>query len=133
MVTTPSEGSETKDRILAAGVAEFAAKGFAGARVDRIARQAQSNKRLIYHYFGSKEGLYEAVVTAVTASISAGDDSQPHVASPRAPTVGRLLLWAGLEGKAHAIAALVESRAREIAEAQPVSYTHLTLPTSFLV
>lgn len=51
----------TEQRILEAARAEFAAHGFAGARVERIARAADCNKQLIYHYFGNKEGLSRAV------------------------------------------------------------------------
>ena len=52
----------TRGRILSAALKEFAAKGFAGARVDPIARRAGINKRMLYHYFGSKEGLFKAVL-----------------------------------------------------------------------
>lgn len=52
----------TRSRILAAAAAEFAAKGHAGARVDAIARRAGTNKRMLYHYFTDKEGLYRAVL-----------------------------------------------------------------------
>jgi AcrR family transcriptional regulator len=52
----------TKARILAAATDEFAERGFAGARIDRIAACATSNKQLIYRYFGTKQGLYEAVM-----------------------------------------------------------------------
>jgi len=52
----------TRGRILAAAIAEFAAKGLAGARVDAIALRAGSNKRMLYHYFGDKEGLFRAVL-----------------------------------------------------------------------
>jgi AcrR family transcriptional regulator len=52
----------TRRRILAAALAEFSAKGFAGARVDAIARRARGNKRLLYHYFGNKEALFSAVL-----------------------------------------------------------------------
>jgi len=44
---------------------EFAAKGLAGARVNVIARESGANKRMIYHYFGSKEGLYQAALERV--------------------------------------------------------------------
>ena len=53
---------KTKARILAAATNEFAAKGFDGARVDRIARRAKTNKRMLYHYFGDKKALFEAIV-----------------------------------------------------------------------
>src|SRR4029453_968170 len=48
----------TRDRILAAALAEFSSEGFAGARVARIARRAKINKRMLYHYFGNKEDLF---------------------------------------------------------------------------
>ncbi|MGQ9366136.1 TetR/AcrR family transcriptional regulator [Azospirillum sp. ST 5-10] len=52
----------TRARILEAAHREFATKGFEGARIDVIAETAQANKRMIYHYFGDKEGLYVAVL-----------------------------------------------------------------------
>jgi TetR/AcrR family transcriptional regulator len=52
----------TRERILSAALKEFAAKGFAGARVDAIAARANINKRMLYHYFGDKEGLFKAVL-----------------------------------------------------------------------
>jgi TetR/AcrR family transcriptional regulator len=54
----------TKARILAAAWHEFAQKGFAGARVDAIAARSGANKRMIYHYYGDKEGLFVAVLEA---------------------------------------------------------------------
>jgi TetR/AcrR family transcriptional regulator len=53
---------KTSARILAAALTEFAAQGFAGARVDAIARRAGTNKRMLYHYFGDKEALFRAVL-----------------------------------------------------------------------
>ena len=52
----------TRGRILSAALKEFAAHGFAGARVDAIARRAAINKRMLYHYFGDKESLFRAVL-----------------------------------------------------------------------
>jgi AcrR family transcriptional regulator len=52
----------TRGRILAAALKEFAAHGFAGARVDAIARRADINKRMLYHYFGDKRNLFRAVL-----------------------------------------------------------------------
>lgn len=51
----------TKKRILAAAMNEFAAYGIAGARIERIATEAQCNKQAIYLYFENKDGLAEAV------------------------------------------------------------------------
>ena len=53
---------QTQQRILAAALKEFARHGFAGARVDVIARSARVNKRMLYHYFGDKEELFRAVL-----------------------------------------------------------------------
>jgi TetR/AcrR family transcriptional regulator len=55
--------------LLSAARAEFAAKGLMGARVDEIARNAGLNKQLVYHYFGSKDELYLAVLERVYAEI----------------------------------------------------------------
>jgi AcrR family transcriptional regulator len=49
----------TRQRILESAFAEFSTYGFAGARVDRIAKAAGCNKNLIYIYFDSKEGLFD--------------------------------------------------------------------------
>jgi TetR/AcrR family transcriptional regulator len=56
------DAERTQQAILAAAEVEFAGKGLAGARVDVIADRAGANKRMIYYYFGSKEGLYLAVL-----------------------------------------------------------------------
>src|SRR5687767_15037900 len=55
----------TREAILAAAQDEFALKGLSGGRVDEIARRARANKRMIYHYFGSKQGLYLTVIERV--------------------------------------------------------------------
>src|SRR5215470_17344516 len=52
----------TREAILAAATAEFAAKGIGGARVDAIATRAGANKRMLYHYFGNKQRLYLSVL-----------------------------------------------------------------------
>lgn len=54
--------AETTRRIFEAAAKEFAAEGVSGARVDRIAQSAASNKALIYSYFGNKEQLFAAVL-----------------------------------------------------------------------
>lgn len=48
--------------ILAVATTEFASKGLSGARIDAIAAATKTSKRMIYYYFGSKEGLYVAVL-----------------------------------------------------------------------
>ena len=56
------DADATRARILAAAKKEFANSGLGGARVDVIADTAKANKRMIYHYFGSKEALFQTVV-----------------------------------------------------------------------
>lgn len=54
--------NETQRRILAAAKLEFAKNGLGGARVDVIAARAKANKRMMYHYFGNKEKLFQLVL-----------------------------------------------------------------------
>jgi AcrR family transcriptional regulator len=62
------DSEKTKARLLEAATAEFAEYGIAGARVDRIAKMAETNKAMIYAYFGSKDELFD---TAFSAHIDA--------------------------------------------------------------
>jgi AcrR family transcriptional regulator len=64
--TEDSQSAATKRRIVDAATHEFAEHGFVGARINRIAAAASANKQLIYRYFGSKQGLYEAVLIEMT-------------------------------------------------------------------
>src|SRR5882724_4254657 len=59
----------TRELILEAATAEFAAKGIGGARVDAIAARSGANKRMIYHYFGNKQRLYLSVLERMYAEI----------------------------------------------------------------
>lgn len=65
----------TRKRILAAATVEFARKGLGGARVDEIAVRSKSNKRMIYHYFGSKERLFTAVLEAAYLDIRSAEQT----------------------------------------------------------
>jgi AcrR family transcriptional regulator len=53
---------DTQRRIMAAAKVEFAKNGLGGARVDVIAARAKANKRMMYHYFGNKEKLFQLVL-----------------------------------------------------------------------
>jgi AcrR family transcriptional regulator len=59
----------TREDILDVATAEFAAHGYAGARVDEIAARTRTTKRMIYYHFGSKQGLYLTVLERVYAQI----------------------------------------------------------------
>jgi AcrR family transcriptional regulator len=63
---------DSKRRILEAAQAEFAAKGFDGARLGTIARAAEVQQALIHHYFGDKEGLHGEVVRSGLAAMTEG-------------------------------------------------------------
>lgn len=61
----------TRERLFAAAAAEFAARGFAGTSVDRIARAARVNKAMIYYYFTSKAALYHEILRDMFAAVDA--------------------------------------------------------------
>lgn len=63
----------TSRSILNAANREFAEHGLSGARIDRIAARAGINKRMLYHYYGDKNGLYLAVLEAAYARIRAAE------------------------------------------------------------
>lgn len=53
---------KTRANIIDVATAEFAERGLSGARVDRIAARTNTSKRMLYYYFGDKDGLYRAVL-----------------------------------------------------------------------
>jgi AcrR family transcriptional regulator len=69
---------DSKTRILEAALDEFAAHGYAGARVGRIASTSRTNKQLIYYYFGSKEGLYRRVLDGAYEEVLKAERAVPH-------------------------------------------------------
>jgi len=110
----------TRSRILAAALREFAAKGFAGARVDAIARRARVNKRMLYHYFGDKRGLFKASVAQKLAGKRQLFSRAPeelseclvyyHDVTGRDSEWTRMLLWEALAHGDRALAAEEERR-----------------------
>jgi TetR/AcrR family transcriptional regulator len=66
----------SRARILEAARVEFVTYGLSGGRVDRIAAQSGVNKNLIYHYFGSKDALYLAVLERIYADLRARQQDQ---------------------------------------------------------
>jgi len=65
--TNDPEG--TRRNIVEVATREFAQKGYSGARVDAITERTRTSKRMIYYYFGSKEGLYLAVLEEAYSGI----------------------------------------------------------------
>jgi AcrR family transcriptional regulator len=68
-MTTTRDPVRTRREILDVAISEFARRGYSGARVDEIAAQTRTTKRMIYYYFGGKEQLYIAVLERVYAEI----------------------------------------------------------------
>jgi AcrR family transcriptional regulator len=64
----PKPAASSRERVLAGATQEFAAHGFAGARIDRIARRVGLNVRMIYYHFGNKDGLYKGVLREIYTS-----------------------------------------------------------------
>lgn len=62
MASRSRDPARTRDKILTQATREFANKGFDGARVDAIALRCKLSKNMLYYYFGSKEGLFVAVL-----------------------------------------------------------------------
>lgn len=103
----PHDSAATKRRLLLAATHEFTERGIAGARVDRIASAARSNKRLIYDYFVDKDGLFDAVMDAhldlivdavpIDATDLPGYAGRLFSYSVQHPELVRLVTWARLE------------------------------------
>lgn len=104
------DAEATRRRLLDAATAEFAAHGIAGARVDRIAAAARSNKAQIYHYYRSKDGLLDAVLADFVARFTTSEAFDaadlPGTAGvlfdffEEDPDRARLVLWWQLESQA---------------------------------
>lgn len=79
------------DRILAAAALEFAERGFAGARVDRIARRARVNKAMLYYHFKSKDGLYRTLLRRMFTVAAERLHAIGDAADPPADKVDRVI------------------------------------------
>lgn len=106
------DADRSRERLLAAAADEFAAAGYAGARVSAIASRAGLNPQLISYYFGGKAGLYRALgerwlAFEETLAAESTDLSDLVVGYAQAaledPRGTRLLLWDGLTGEAESL------------------------------
>ena len=114
-----SRQEDTKERLLLCAERIFAQKGLDGARVDEIAAAAEVNKRMIYHYYQSKENLYAEVLKYNFSKVYALGEKVIHpAASPlenlcviireyfyflaNNENFVRLLSWENLYGSKHA-------------------------------
>src|ERR1044071_4910415 len=117
------DAEATRRRLLDAAATEFAEYGIAGARVDRIAAAARSNKAQIYHYFTNKDGLFDAVMrelaahTVREAPIDAADLAEYagglYARFAPDPAMARVASWCRLEGAGYAAVDLVVASPRD--------------------
>ena len=147
MATRDAEA--TKARIFEAATVEFAAYGIAGARVDRIAQNAQANKQLIYAYFGDKRKLFykvldqtmvqvaEMVSTDITDLDRWVDEHIDYHA--KHPELLRLLMWESLEVspedtcRSEARAERYGVKKQKIADAQTQGLARKDIPPAYLL
>lgn len=135
----------TREKILKAAVTEFSAYGIAGARVDRIAKNARCNKNLIYIYFGSKDKLFstilERTLTPVYQKMRFTPEDLPGFAARIFdfamvnPEMMRLMAWLALEGKPGSLperARIRNERITQLRKAQKSGLIDATFPPGFL-
>jgi AcrR family transcriptional regulator len=120
------EAQSTKDRIFDSAVTEFTEHGSAGARVDRIAKNANANKESIYRYFGSKEELLRLVINRYLDAH--GEEMEPRSRElpeyaadlvtfhAQNPEFLRMSLWEALEFGSDLDEGTVEHRRRHYEE-----------------
>lgn len=123
---TPPAADAMRARLLLAARDEFAAAGLVGAKIERIAAAASSNKAQVFHYFGSKEGLFDALLAQTVAETFGEvpvdtDDlaewaARLHDSYVRRPWAERLATWHRLErGSDGALEAVIASNAEAVA------------------
>ncbi|EQB10788.1 TetR family transcriptional regulator [Sphingobium lactosutens] len=145
-VNEPSKSERTRERIMVAATAEFAAFGIAGGRVDRIARTAKANKSQIYEYFGNKEQLFEIVLERhlrdVYQTVLFDPDDLPGYAgmlfdfAMDHPHLMRLVMWNGLEQRRNwplEDTLSLPAQVRRIQAAQSAGHVGSDYPADFLL
>jgi TetR/AcrR family transcriptional regulator, transcriptional repressor for nem operon len=102
-VSTPAtvQGRETRERILDAAAELIAEHGADGTSLDDVRATTRTSKSQLYHYFGDKQGLVQAVT----------DHQCERVIALHAELLGEVRDWAGLRAWADAIVATIEARA----------------------
>jgi TetR/AcrR family transcriptional regulator len=97
--TAEASNRDSRAVLLAASAEEFATHGLQGARIQAIVKRASVNERMIYHHFGSKDGLYAAVIEAQWIALARAWQPALVDASDRAPA----------DGLSHAFVALAQA------------------------
>jgi AcrR family transcriptional regulator len=99
-VAVTDQGRETRARIVVAAAALIGERGVAGTSLDDIRAATSSSKSQLYHYFGDKHGLVQAVIDYESAS----------VLGAQVDALGDVQDWAGLERWADGMVAMVDAR-----------------------
>src|SRR3984885_76102 len=99
-VAVTDQGRETRARIVAAAAALIGERGVAGTSLDDIRAATSSSKSQLYHYFGDKPGLVQAVI----------DYQSAVVLGAQVDALGDVQDWNGLERWADGMVAMVEAR-----------------------
>ncbi|MFT4218185.1 MAG: TetR/AcrR family transcriptional regulator [Micropruina sp.] len=81
----------SRAELLDVATAEFARLGYFGARVDEIAAKSSTTKRMIYYYFGDKDGLFTAVLERAYADIRAAEKALDLTHLPSREALARLI------------------------------------------
>jgi AcrR family transcriptional regulator len=142
------DAAATRRRILEAATAEFAAAGLAGGRIGRIAERARANQRMIYAYYGNKDGLFNAVLehhiliaqdsVAFDATDLPGYAQQVFDVYRTQPNLVRLALWQALERpdlmqSLAPVARTMKDKVAAIARAQSAGQVSTMLPADRLL
>ncbi|HEY4454537.1 MAG TPA: TetR family transcriptional regulator [Pseudonocardiaceae bacterium] len=118
----PRDAEATRVRLIEAAIKEFAEFGIAGGRVDRIAEYANANKAQIYHYFGSKDQMFDAAFAEISARVAKNVPFDPRDLPGYAtkladlyqnhPEILRMATWQRLERPSTATNPRTESTVR---------------------
>jgi AcrR family transcriptional regulator len=142
------DAAATRRRILDAATAEFSAFGLAGGRTARIAATAAANQRMIYAYFGSKDGLFDAVlehnILLVQKAVAFDVEDLPGYAQQvfdfyrTHPHLVRLELWQTLErpdamDSLPLIKSALADKAAALGQAQAAGLVNAALPPEQLL
>lgn len=129
-----ARAAQTRERILRSALALFSRSGYDGVSVDEVVKRARINKRMVYHYFGDKDGLYAAALARVYGQLTAVEADifrdQPSAAEAiervvtayfrfleDTPEFVNLLLWENLQGGRHLAALDAEVTKAPVLEA----------------
>ena len=87
----PRDPEASRRRLLQAGVKVFSERGLDGGSVSMIAHAARINRRMLYHYFNSKEGLYRAALRRVYQQLSSTEVELADMLLPAEELLARLV------------------------------------------